>query len=158
VLGATLKQGELVVLAATALLFAVLYLFATRTRTGIAWRASVTDPAMAQSFGIDLLRIRYLNFFIGSALAGIAGVMVAGLANVVEPTMGNVPSYKALAVIVLGGLGDVRGTLVAALLLGVIEAFGTVYLGTVLDRDAIAFIFLIAVLLVRPQGLLARRS
>jgi branched-chain amino acid transport system permease protein len=157
VLGASLKQGEVVVLAGTALLFVALFLFATRTRTGIAWRASVTDPAMARSFGVNLIRIRYVNFFVGSALAAIAGVMVAGLNNVVEPTMGNVPSYKALAVIVLGGLGDVRGTLAAALALGVIEAFGTVYLGTLLDRDAIAFVFLIAVLLIRPQGLFARR-
>jgi branched-chain amino acid transport system permease protein len=71
--------------------------------------------------------------------------------------MGSVPSYKALAIIVLGGLGSVPGTLAAALLLGVIESFGTIYLGDVLDRNAIAFAFLIAVLMVRPQGLFARR-
>jgi branched-chain amino acid transport system permease protein len=67
--------------------------------------------------------------------------------------MGSVPSYKALAIIVLGGLGNVKGTLLAALALGVIEAFGTIYLGQLLDRDAIAFAFLILVLMVRPQGL-----
>ena len=57
---------------------------------------------------------------------------------------------------VLGGLGNVRGTLVAALALGVIESFGTIYLGQLLDRDAIAFAFLILVLMVRPQGLFGR--
>jgi branched-chain amino acid transport system permease protein len=67
-----------------------------------------------------------------------------------------VPSYKALAIIVLGGLGDVRGTLIAALALGVVESFGTIYLGTILDRDAIAFVFLIVVLMIRPQGLFGR--
>ncbi|MDX1527849.1 MAG: branched-chain amino acid ABC transporter permease, partial [Gammaproteobacteria bacterium] len=71
-------------------------------------------------------------------------------------TMGSVPSYKALAIIVLGGLGDVRGTLIAALALGVIEAYGTIYLGEFLDRDAIAFTFLIIVLMIRPQGLFGR--
>jgi branched-chain amino acid transport system permease protein len=82
--------------------------------------------------------------------------MVALLNNLVEPTMGSVPSYKALAIIVLGGLGDVRGTLIAALALGVVESFGTIYLGTILDRDAIAFVFLILVLMIRPQGLFGR--
>ena len=55
-----------------------------------------------------------------------------------------------------GGLGDVRGTLIAALALGVVESFGTIYLGAILDRDAIAFVFLILVLMVRPQGRFGR--
>ena len=74
-------------------------------------------------------------------------------AKLVEPTMGSVPSYKALAIIVLGGLGSVRGTLVAATAIGILESFGTIYIGHLLDRDAIAFAFLIVVLMVRPQGL-----
>ena len=82
--------------------------------------------------------------------------MVALLNNLVEPTMGAVPSYKGLAIIVLGGLGSVRGTLVASIALGVIESFGTIYLGNLLDRDAIAFAFLILVLMIRPSGMLAR--
>jgi branched-chain amino acid transport system permease protein len=76
----------------------------------------------------------------------------------VFPTMGGVPAYKALAVIVLGGLGDVRGTLLAALLLGVIESYGTIYLGWLVDRDAIAFAFLIAVLMFRPRGIFGRSA
>jgi branched-chain amino acid transport system permease protein len=79
------------------------------------------------------------------------------LNNLVEPTMGSVPSYKALAIIVLGGMGSVPGTLMAALVLGLVESFGTVYLGKVLDRNAIAFAFLIIVLMVRPQGLFAKK-
>ena len=112
---------------------------------------------MAESFGINLKTVRYVNFFVGSALAGAAGVMVALLNNLVEPTMGSVPSYKALAIIVLGGLGSIPGTLLAALTLGIVEAFGTIYLGKLLDRNAIAFAFLILVLMVRPQGLFARK-
>ena len=127
-----------------------------RTRFGVAWRATVTDPAMARSFGIDTIRVRYVNFFIASVFAAAAGSLVAVLNNLVEPTMGSVPSYKSLAIIVLGGLGQVSGTLAAALMLGVIEAYGTIYAGAWLDRDAIAFIFLIAVLMVRPQGLFAK--
>ena len=152
----SLKQGEVITMVVAVLMIGGLALLAERTRLGAAWKATVTDPEMAQSFGIDIVKVRYLNFFIGSALAALAGVMVALLNNLVEPTMGSVPSYKALAIIVLGGLGDVRGTLVAALALGVIESFGTIYLGAILDRDAIAFAFLIIVLMVRPQGLFGR--
>jgi len=128
-----------------------------RTRLGVAWRATVSAPEMAASFGVDPMRVRYLNFLIGSALAGIAGAMVGVLNSFVEPTMGTVVSYKTLAILVLGGLGSVRGAFVASLGLGVIEAFGTVYVGHMLDRDAVAFLFLIAVLMLRPQGLLGQR-
>ena len=153
----SLRLADIVTMAGAVVLIAALSVLSAKTRAGIAWRATVTDPQMAESFGIDIVRVRYLNFFVGTALAAAAGVMVALLNNLVEPTMGSVPSYKALAIIVLGGLGDVRGTLLAALALGVIESFGTIYLGSILDRDAIAFAFLIAVLMVRPQGLFARR-
>ncbi|MGB5987462.1 MAG: branched-chain amino acid ABC transporter permease [Desulfobacterales bacterium] len=126
---------------------------AQKTRVGVAWRATVDDPAMAASFGISVMGVRYLNFFIGSALAAVAGIFISLLSNLVEPTMGGVPSYKALAIIVLGGLGNVAGTLIASLVLGVVEAFGTIYVGEYLDRDAIAFAFLILVLMIRPKGL-----
>ncbi|MGB7180763.1 MAG: branched-chain amino acid ABC transporter permease, partial [Burkholderiaceae bacterium] len=87
-----------------------------------------------------------------------AGGMVAVLNNLVEPTMGAVPSYKMLAIIVLGGLGNVRGTLIASLVLGVVESIGTIKFGAWLDRDSIAFIVLIIVLVVRPQGLIGSKA
>jgi branched-chain amino acid transport system permease protein len=155
--GLQFKQAELAVMAGTALIIGVLGWMQTRTRIGVACQATVSDPQMAESFGIRLNMVRDLNFLIGSALAGFAGVWVALLNNLVEPTMGSVPSYKALAIIVLGGLGSVPGTLMAALVLGLVESFGTVYLGKVLDRNAIAFTFLIVVLMLRPQGLFAKR-
>lgn len=150
------KQAEMLVIVLAVTLLLILANFSQRTRTGVAWRATVTDPSIAESFGVNIKQIRYLNFFIGSALAAIAGVLVALLNNLVEPTMGSVPSYKALAIIVLGGLGSIRGTLIASLALGIIEAYGTVYAGKLLDRDAIAFAFLILVLMIRPQGLLTK--
>jgi len=88
--------------------------------------------------------------------AGVAGVLVALLNNLVEPGMGGVISYKGLAIIVLGGLGNVPGTLVASVLLGVVESYGSVFLDKLMDRDAIAFLSLIIVLMVRPQGLLGK--
>ncbi|XDZ66026.1 branched-chain amino acid ABC transporter permease [Alphaproteobacteria bacterium LSUCC0684] len=145
----------LVVILAIGLLTLVGWL-ALKTRLGIAARAAVGDPRMAASSGVNVETIRYATFFIGSAFAGAAGVLVSLLNNLVEPTMGAVPSYKALAIIVLGGLGSVRGALLASLALGVIEAYGTIYIGNFLDRDSIAFAFLILVLMLRPQGLLTR--
>ena len=151
------KQAEIVMMVGTVSIIGILAWLQSRTRIGVACQATVTDPQMAESFGISLRQVRDINFFVGSALAGFAGVWVALLNNLVEPTMGSVPSYKALAIIVLGGLGSVPGTLAASLVLGVVESFGTIYLGHLLDRNAIAFAFLIAVLMVRPQGLFARR-
>lgn len=154
-LGIHLRSAEITLVVVTVLLLGVLSYLSQKTRIGVAWRATVDDPQMAASYGIDPIRVRYLNFFIGSALAAVAGVFISLLSNLVEPTMGGVPSYKALAIIVLGGLGNVAGTLAASLVLGVVEAFGTIYLGDILDRDAIAFAFLIFILMVRPKGLLA---
>jgi branched-chain amino acid transport system permease protein len=154
-MGIHLRAAEIGMVISALLLLGTLSYLSQRTRVGIAWRATVDDPDIAKSFGIDTIKVRYLNFFIGSALAAIAGIFISLLSNLVEPTMGGVPSYKALAIIVLGGLGNVTGTLIASLLLGIVEAFGTIYIGSILDRDAIAFAFLIVILMIRPQGLFA---
>ncbi|MAG97720.1 MAG: amino acid ABC transporter permease [Rhodospirillaceae bacterium] len=156
--GITVNAVQIAIVAAAVVLIGGFALLIGCTRIGVAWRATVSSPEMALSFGIDAVKVRYLNFFIGSALAAVAGSLIAVLNNFVEPTMGSVTSYKALAIIVLGGLGSVRGTLIASLGLGVIEAYGTIYIGAILDRDAIAFLFLIAVLMVRPEGLLGQRA
>jgi branched-chain amino acid transport system permease protein len=155
-MGITLRMVDLAIVAGSVAILGLLSWLAQNTRAGVAWRATVDDPQMAESFGVSVLKVRYLNFFIGSALAGVAGIFIALLSNLVEPTMGGVPSYKALAIIVLGGLGNVAGTLIASLILGVVEAYGTIFIGDYLDRDAIAFAFLILVLMIRPQGLFTR--
>ena len=155
--GFYLKYGEMLVIGLSIVMLSILGWLSGNTRLGVSWLATVTDPSMARAFGINIQNVRYLNFFIGSALAAAAGVLVALLNNLVEPTMGSVASYKALAIIVLGGLGSIRGTLVAAMAIGIIESFGTIYLGHILGRDALAFAFLILVLMVRPQGLLGAK-
>jgi branched-chain amino acid transport system permease protein len=156
--GLTINAVQIAMFVATAVCLTALILFTTRTRVGIAWRATVSNPKIATSFGVDAIKVRYLNFLIGSALAALAGALIALLNNYVEPTMGFVVSYKALAIIVLGGLGSVRGTLIASFALGLVESFGTIMVGKYLDRDALAFLFLIVVLLVRPQGLTGARA
>ena len=157
-LGLTVNTVQIVIIVAAAVGLLLLAWFTTRTRIGIGWRATVSDPCIAESFGVDAIRVRYLNFAIGSSLAALGGALIGILNNFVEPTMGFVVSYKALAIIVLGGLGSLRGTLVASLALGLVESYGTIFVGRFLDRDAIAFLFLIAVLIARPQGLGATKS
>lgn len=152
ILGITVNMVQIAIVAAAAVIFLALHLFTTRTRIGVAWRATVSRPKIAASFGVDPFRVRYQNFALGSALAAVAGGLVALLNNFVDPGIGYVVSYKALAIIVLGGLGSVRGTLIASLVLGLVESYGTIFIGSWLDRDAIAFLALIVLLMMRPQG------
>ena len=152
-LGIRFTEAEIATVLTSLVLLGTFSVIANRTRIGLGWRATVTDPAMASAFGIDPVRVRYVNFIIGSSLGAVAGVLIAILNNYVEPGMGATLSYKGLAIIVLGGLGNVRGTLLASLLLGVVENLGSIYLTDVLDRDAIGFLFLIIILMIRPQGL-----
>jgi branched-chain amino acid transport system permease protein len=155
--GITVSAVQIAIVVTAALVFLALHLFTSYTRIGIGWRATVSRPQMAASFGIDPIKVRYLNFAIGSALAAVAGGLVALLNNLVDPAIGFVVSYKALAIIVLGGLGSVRGTLVASLVLGLVESYGTIFIGAWLDRDAIAFLALIVLLMIRPQGFTGAR-
>jgi branched-chain amino acid transport system permease protein len=157
-LGLTVNTVQIAIVVAATVCLILLASFIARTRIGIGWRATVSDPRIAESFGVDAIKVRYLNFAIGSALAGLAGALIGLLNNFVEPTMGFVVSYKALAIIVVGGLGSLQGTLLASLALGLVESYGTIFVGRFLDRDAIAFLFLIAVLIARPRGLAGMKT
>jgi len=129
-----------------------------RTRLGLLWRATSQDTETASAMGVNTGLIIATIFLIGYALAAISGVLLGINYNTVYPTMGDIPAYKMLAIIVLGGLGNPLGTILAAMLIGLVETFVVAYLGFVLPRDAIAFIVLIVILLVRPQGLLPGES
>lgn len=137
---------------------ALLWFITTRTELGLAMRATSQDMAIASSMGINSHRIISLTFMIGSAVAAIAGILVGIYYNQVYPSMGAVPAYKTLALIVVGGLGSVPGAVLASILLGVGETLLIGYAGIPLPRDALAFIAMIAVLLWRPQGLLGSRG
>ncbi|MGN6116033.1 MAG: branched-chain amino acid ABC transporter permease [Nitrobacter sp.] len=158
IFGVTVSAVQIATIITAVVVFTALHIFTTRTRIGIGWRATVSKPQIAASFGIDPIKVRYLNFAVGSVLAAIAGGLVAEMNNLVDPGIGFVVSYKALAIIVLGGLGSVRGTLIASLVLGLVEAYGTIFIGAWLDRDAIAFLALIVLLMIRPQGFTGART
>lgn len=150
--------NQLVVLSSAVVLLVLAWFVINHTRLGLAWKATEQDFETAASFGINVDRAVAMNFLLGSAIAGAAGVLVGFYYNSVYPTMGSVPAYKAMAIAVLGGLGNVWGTVVASVLLGITEAFlVTSPVGLFLPRDSIAFVALILVLLFRPYGLFGRR-
>lgn len=154
--GLQINVVQIVLVITATVSIALLAWVATSTRLGVGLRATVTDAPMAESFGVNRIQVRTATFVVASALAGAAGLLVCMLNNLVEPGMGGLIAYKGLAIIVLGGLGSVGGTLVASLLFGLIESFGTVMLDQVMDRDAVAFVFMLLMLLLRPQGLMGK--
>jgi len=146
-------QNLLVTILAPALLGA-LALFLKLSKHGLAIRAIAQNDGAARLLGIRIERTYILTFAVSALLAGIAGVMIGGLFNI-TPSMGNDPLLRAFLVVVLGGLGSLPGTIIAAYLIGLIEAASSYYIGIYWTPVAL-FTVLIVILLVRPNGLLGR--
>lgn len=152
----SLSPKQVLILLVTAALLVVVYFILAHTRIGLGWQAAAMDRDMAAAVGVNLNRVIAFNFFLGSALAGAAGVLVGVYNNSVFATMGDLSSYKAFIIIVLGGMGSLPGTIIASLLLAIVENFLVASIGYVLPRDAIAFLVLILILMFRPHGLLGQ--
>ncbi len=152
------SSDQVTLLVITVVLIVAILAVLRWTRLGLRWRAIAADHPMAAAVGIRVRRSMIANFFIGSALAGIGGVLVGMFEGRVFATMGAVPSYKAFVVVVMGGLGNVQGAIVAGYLLGLLETVIIAWVGFVLPRDAIAFLILIAFLMFRPEGLMGERT
>jgi branched-chain amino acid transport system permease protein len=134
--------------------FGLLYLILHHTRLGKAMRGVAQNRAAAMMVGIDTRVVSRLAVAIGIGLSGLAGAALAPIYSV-HPLMGFAFVYKAFAIIIIGGLGNVSGAAIAAVMLGVIESFAGGLLPLAMT-DAVAFIAMIAVLLLRPQGLFGR--
>ena len=151
-----LTETQILILIVTFLILVILWAFLAKTRTGLAMRACAQDAETTSAFGVNVKRIIAVNFLLGSAMAGAAGVLVGVYDNQVWPTMGTVAAYKALAIVVLGGLGNIPGTVLAAIGVGLAETFFIGILAIPFPRDAVAFIAMIMVLMFRPYGLLGK--
>jgi branched-chain amino acid transport system permease protein len=127
----------------------------TSTRVGKAMQAVSHNHMAASLMGISVDRIVTFTFMIGSALAAAAGVLVALQSPKIEPYMGILPGLKAFVAAVLGGIGNIPGAVVGGLVMGVAEVLVTGYLSPTY-RDAIAFVLLIVILLVRPAGIFGK--
>jgi len=142
----------------TAVLLLVLWFVLNKTKLGLAWRATANDAEIAKVCGVDTNNAMALSYILGYGFAAAAGIMVGILYNSITPALGEVPSYKMLAIIVLGGLGNPLGTVLAGLIIGFTEVLVSAYTSIPIPKDAIAFIVLIIMLLIKPEGLMGRKN
>ncbi|WP_312110168.1 branched-chain amino acid ABC transporter permease [Brevibacillus reuszeri] len=153
----TITNTKLYIIITGVICLGLLYAFLKLTKLGIAIQAAAQDIRAASLMGINVNRVVAVTFMLGSALAAVAGVLVAINFNSISPTMGALPGLKAFCVVVLGGLGSIRGTIVGGLLLGVVESLADGFMtDLVIDKDAIAFVILILILLIKPSGLFGK--
>jgi len=152
--GVSLAPLRLFVLVAALGLIVGAHLLIHRTRLGRAMRATFQDADTAALMGVRIRRIYTATFAIGSGLAAAAGALL-GPIFIAYPSMGDLASLKAFSVVILGGLGNIAGATVGGLVLGVAEELGAGYVSSGY-RDAVGFVIIIAVLLLRPSGLIAR--
>jgi len=135
-------------------LAALMYVVIQKTRVGMMIRAGASNPEMTEAMGIDIRRVHALVFAAGVALAAFAGLVAAPISSV-YPGMGNQVLIVCFVVVVIGGIGSLKGALVAALLIGFVDTFGKVLLP---EFAGVAVYLLMAViLLVRPAGLFGKR-
>jgi branched-chain amino acid transport system permease protein len=142
------------VLAAALLLILGAYVLIHRTKLGKAMRATFQDADAAALMGVHIKGIHTATFAIGSGLAAAAGALL-GPVFLVTPTMGDLASLKAFAIVILGGLGNITGATIGAFILALVEELGAGYVSSGY-RDAMGFLIIIVVLLIKPTGLFAR--
>ncbi len=152
-----------IILISVALMSGLLWLV-YRTKLGIAMRATSQRQDVAGLMGIDINRVISATFVIGAALAAVAGSMIGVYYGQTQYTMGEMLGLKAFCAAVLGGIGNLGGAVLGGILLGLVEALGTGYIGDLTNnwfgsnyRDVFAFLVLILVLVFRPSGLLGER-
>ena len=152
-----LTRVDGLVIGTTLFLMIVLTWIVLKTRTGLALRAVSYRFDTSALMGIDIDRVVSVTFVLGSCLAAVAGMLYAVKYPKVEPLMGLLPGIKAFVAAVFGGIGNIAGAVVGALILGLVEALVVGFLNNGSQyRDAVAFVILIIILLVKPSGLLGK--
>lgn len=153
--GVVITYQQVFILSVTILLMIGLQFVVTKTKIGRSMRAVSADTDAARLMGVNVDRTISFTFALGSALAGAAGVLVGIYYNSINPLMGLVPGVKAFIAAVFGGIGIIPGAMVGGTLIGVIEALVSGY-GSSLYKDAVVYIILIVILIVKPAGLLGK--
>jgi branched-chain amino acid transport system permease protein len=162
---AVISPTQIVILVVTAICLGVLTFTVNYTRLGRAMRATAENPKVASLMGVRPDSVISATFVIGAVLAAVAGVMWACNYGTIQHSMGFLPGLKAFTAAVFGGIGNLPGAVVGALLLGLIESIGSGYIGELTGgvlgsqyADIFAFIVLIGVLTLRPSGLLGEKT
>lgn len=146
-----LSPESLFVIGMTAVFILSSHLFITRTRIGLTMRGTFQDSTASWLMGVNVTRVYALTFAFGAVLAALAGVLISTIFNI-TPSMGGLATGKSFVVVILGGLGSFPGAVVGGLLLGLVESLGAGYISAGY-KDSFGLIMLIAVLLLRPQGI-----
>ncbi len=155
--GLSIDNRQIIIILISVVLVVILQFIVFKTKTGKAMRAASFDKDAAALMGINVNSIISITFAIGSALAGAAGVLVGILYSSIDPYMGIMPGLKAFVAAVLGGIGIIPGALWGGLIMGLVETFSKVYISSSYS-DAIAFSILIVILIVKPSGLLGKKT
>jgi len=153
--GVVITYQQIFILVVTVLLMIGLQFVVTKTKIGRAMRAVSVDTDAARLMGVNVDQTISFTFALGSALAGAAGVLVGIYYNSINPLMGLVPGVKAFIAAVFGGIGIIPGAMLGGILIGVTEALVSGY-GSSLYKDAVVYVILIIILVVKPAGLLGK--
>lgn len=146
---------QLFIILTSGVLMILLRLFVRKTRMGKAMQAVAQDKTMASLVGVNINTIISITFIISSGLAAVAGLMVAMYYGLVNYSIGYIAGIKAFTAAVLGGIGSIRGAMFGGIILGLVESLGAGYISSEY-KDAYAFIILVIILLVKPEGLFGR--
>ena len=152
----SISMEVIVTLVVAVVIMVGLTMFVNKTKMGKAMRAVSEDRAAAQLMGINVNKTISVTFAIGSALAAVAGVLLCSKVQSVWPTVGSMPGIRAFTAAVFGGIGSIPGAMLGGMLLGLIETMGGAFISTQFS-DAIVFMVLIIILLLKPAGLLGKQ-
>ena len=152
-----IKSTQLGIVVVSIILLLILTYIVQKTKVGLAMRAVQQNSKAAHLMGIEVNRVITFTFFLGGASAAVAGTLISGYYQVVNPQMGFLAGLKAFSAAVLGGIGVLHGSVVGGLLVGLAESLTAFYVGGGY-RDAVAFIVLVIVLVFRPHGLFGKKK
>lgn len=156
--GVSIARVTFIIPVITLFMLAVLMYFINKTKTGMAMRAVSRDYEASALMGIDVNKIVGITFAIGSAMAAVGGVMWGIKYPQIQPLMGIMPGLKCFIAAVIGGIGNIKGAVVGGFMLGISEILLIAFFPSLTGyRDAFAFILLIVILLVKPQGLFGEK-
>ena len=156
-LGLNISNADVLIALVSILLLLVLQIFLKRTRFGTAIRATSQNIESAKLMGVNVNRVTSTTFAIGSFLGAVSGILVGMYFNSVYPTMGAMAGIKGYAAAVVGGIGNLYGAVIGGIIIGIAENMGSFYILASL-KDAMAFLILVIVMLVKPQGLFTKFS
>jgi branched-chain amino acid transport system permease protein len=148
--GAAITLTQIIIIIVSIVTLLSLWIFIEKTKIGLALKAVADDPLAAQLVGINSVRLTQVAFFIGSIVAGVAGVLISLETNL-TPTMGFSAIFKGILASIIGGIGSIPGAVVGGFFLGFVDNFGILYIPSIW-QDFISFAILIIFLIRRPSG------